>query len=1654
MRPPDGPATPGFDLNRCVAFDVEIYPGRCCVGFHGPNAEGVPTTRTVQGREELKKALEHLKERGRILVGYNSERFDVPVIRFILAGLDPYAPSQALIAGEDLPVPLAKLPAFPCDHVDVSARLRRAGHIPSLKTIAANLGRPQLAELPYEPGTILTDEQWAEVVRYNGVDLRHTWALLERYAAELQALATLSADVGQDLRSTPTPKVVETVFLRAFQAKNRGRSPIKPELPHEVLYRPVAGVREPRSSGAREWYGKVVNTPLPVVTRGATPKVEVPKGSFRIGGVQLTVGAGGIHSVDRPRLYRTTRKQQIVSVDVGSFYPSLIKEYGITPGSYGDVGSEMYRGLLVQRLAIKAEAKTAEDPAERQRLDDQANGLKLVLNSTFGKYGDPYSSLFDPAAMIAVTLSGQLMLIDLIEQLTKVKARVLSVNTDGLFLGVRPGDDRWRKVLARWERATAMTLEVDPLKRLLILATNRYATLDAKGKIKRKGDGLKGSLVPLSPPNELVVADAVANALLLDLPPERTVWDERDPVRFCRITRRTGKVLSGVILDEATREEAPLPKVARWFKEKDSTRKIVHRFANNRHTTPSQATSIGLAMDLTSGAIPKNLDRSWYIKRARKVIQSVPGYRHLNPRLLRGNPLAMTAAAAGLVPCPNRGKAQPIGSDASHPTYLYNWAKAETAGTYTGPEVGIIVVDVDDPIRFKLGLDKGNSPLLGNRWEELKGCLVSVRGEAAAEDVRRGLARGKLIFRFAADADHPLARMRVNHWTKTLGCEVFYGKGIPSVLGHHPDGNPYRLEGELTDLPAFLQERLTPRGSLIARPARKAKPSDPVEVSEEMREGLLATLAGLDPELGKTSIGWRTKDLADGRRIQVGRCPYEHESGTSDDGDLSAGYREDGTPFLRCLHASCEGSREVNAKLAAAFLYSAASGKRKRAANEADQPKDLGERPANLTAIAHAMCRDLEEKFVSLHVAPTGSGKTFAIVQTAIRRYRQGLATAIAVPTLRLAEEIFELLQKDAPDAFQADAIARVFGGGKQTINDDASGDADDEEEGDAENGVYPIHEGTLIAITTHAQLARRGFSKFMRGIWPKLAADDEDDNGHPAFALVIDEVGELLHSYRREYMLAHRTRAAGEPDGSGGLHLERSKCPKFTRSGNCGNCKFVGHGGYAKFNHYQIRELRRPAAIPFNSKGRRLAIPREPLKVEPTDLRLGPKIRVGHTTFAAPVLEAWGRPVGDNTRRTAPLYLYQATEDGKPPYESIPEILQHLLEFAGKPIVTWEHPVNEVGEPIRSDLLVDRINQKDKSWDEGIVFPMQVCEVPTLRFIDLASLEQMRRHAAKEKVGVLFTGATLGPDDEADLRSIWPRLVMRDHPYPDRKIKQVAIALPTGYRGAESLIGADGRLLTAPLEVFGRGLVFCAVRKTAEALYNIIAANQPTARLAAENYEQLTYRKTLHHEGELKTYVTYSRSVLGLGVNIKDVRHLAVDAAAFRALASFTPDQITPEEFARLRAEERLSLILQNAGRALRGEKGKTVVLFVLNADPDLIAAIQNSGAIREGAELPTVIATGPDLQILVDQAAQWLAADGGNWPISAPQKGGPKPGRPKGTASKSPETVFAAATAAIAEGINWREFCRKHHPSRVLNQDQLAELKARFATEKASDA
>jgi hypothetical protein len=1604
-----------FDPARCVAFDVEAFPNHWLVGFYSPDPE--IGSLTLEDPRELERVLRSFEELGKILVGYNSRRYDIPMLRAILAGRDPYQASQDLINTDRFKLPpwVDSTPPVTVDHIDLAARLERGGYFPSLKAVAAKLGFPLLQDLPFAPGSELTDAQWQEVCKYNRNDLGITWGLLEYFTDKLRAMAALSEEVGFDVRSMSEPKAAEAILENAYYER-RGTRSMRMPVPASVYYDPPGCIVPPRAPLAREWYERIVHQHLRVEQdKDGKVRIDAQKDKFPVGPLAVSVGQGGLHTEDEACVYYPDPERDLVAVDVASFYPSMIATFGFMPRSYGDAGQEIYKDLLQLRLRRKAAARQAQDPGERARHEAASTGYKLVLNSVYGKFKSPYSTLFDPQRQIDVSFTGQLLLINLIEELQAVDCPVISANTDGLFLRPRRGDDRWSTVIREWESRTGMALEVDPLRRLVVLAGNNYAYVTEGGKTVRKGAELNGSLAPDSTPNHLVVRDAVANALLSDIPPERTISECRDPVRFCGLVERGGKTKTLLFID-VTGAESEIPgRVVRWYRAKGRSNRIERDYGEGRRARIDGAESVGLANDLTDGRMPADLDYAWYIARARETIQSTPGYRHRAPELLQGHPDAIRVHELGLVPIPKHGKIQPAGSSYQYPypTYLWDWARFDSVGVNTGPAAETLVLDVDDPVEFKRFVTHGESPLLASHWDDLAGCLVSSHGDVTPADVRRGEGRGKLIFHCRLPEDHPLAEVKPDRLRPDHGLEVFYSKGLPTILGRHPDGQEYRVDGELTEPPAWLIELITPRVGTRPRkpPRRAAGPApDPSSFQELVRE-----LTDLDPALNPAAVAFSIKVIGGGYTILVGRCPFDHDSGTSTSSDLSAGFNQYAEPFLHCKHATCARAREINRQIKERFRL------------RQDTRPEAGSSTIELTPLARAMAASLERGRVSYHEAPVGAGKSYGVGQIAAYRYQLGLRTVVAVFSQAHADEVMEEIRKHAPEALERGAVCKAIGGHPG---------GEDRAEGDHTGFHYPIVAVTRIIITSHQQLGRRGFSPFLRGIWPLLGPDEEA--GRPAYAILIDEASRFLAQLRIEIALDHRATWRANPQG--GMIVPLNDCPKTARSGNCANCRLRGSGMELAFNHFGIREQRFPEIIKLEpGTGQELARPQLVLDVPAASFQWDAEVRIGDTLVAARVNGYGDQPLDPKRRLTATMYWWRGEET---PHETPDVSLMHMLSYAFRPVMTWEYPYDHQGNPIDPQALAERREADDKDWARGVTFPLRTCQVPRLHFIDLMPLEQLRRFSAQNNAPILFTGAAPLPDDPDILREVFSEIEEVVHPYPNRRIKQVLLVFPEGRHGWGSLIGPDGKLITSSLEECGPQLLFTPTKDRAIDLYDTVRDKQETVELVVERDRVMDSRKPLRTDKLSKTIVSYSRGVVGIGSNrMLGLRCLVVDAAAFRHIASFTPEEISPEAFARLRAEERTALIIQNLGRGLRGEPGKTIALVVLNTDQELRDVIAAAPAIIQGSEEPPVTITGENLGVIIDQVKRWLDAGGGPAPEPDPSKAAKRAGRPARHPKPTPEDALAAAKS----GVTYREYRRERHLDRLPPEKQR-EIKAVF--------
>lgn len=1662
-----------FDLDRSVIFDVEVVPNRWLVGFLRHGSQDEPAFDQIENRDFLQAHLERIRSEGLTLVGYNSSAYDCAIVKAILDGADPFGKSQSIINSTRRRTP----PDLGVDHVDLAKRVSSAGQFPSLKMVAANLGLP-IDELPSAWfSEDADDERWERIREYNRRDLISTWEILRRLAPELGALALLSNDLGEDLRSIPSPQVVEKFFVKRYR-ESTGSEPPRIEIPSSVRYRPPDCVRPPTTAAAREWFDRITSEPLRIAQRddGSIHWINRPDAEFAIGSLRVKVGLGGLHSNDEPRLYRQSRRRRLVLIDVASYYPSLIANFGFTPSSIGDAGRDAYRTILQRRLAVKEAAAAETDPVRKTELEAEERGLKLLLNSTFGKLGNQFSKLFDPPAMAATTLTGQALLINLIEELHAVGARVLSANTDGIFASVDRENDAYRNILEDWQSRTGLKLDVTPLKRLVTLKTNSGAYLTTRGKMRSFGK-LKTELRPLASPNGLAIAESVVRAALFDTPIEETLDTITDPIRFAFVSSRTKKTRRAVLI--AGDAETELGKVSRWYRarfaENEPKPRIVHEMQSGKRTKPAKADSVRLMYEVPD-QIPADLDRSFYVREARSLYHTIAGIPR-SRRLIEESPLAVEVFDRGLMPCPMRQKSVFTGCDPARPSLVWPWRRAETIGTYTGPETGLLVIDIDDPVRWRAAVTEAE--LRPERIEDLASAMVSARLDPA-DAVRSGRGRGKLIFR--VDSFPLLKKPTTLH--NSVGVDIFSGGGVPAVLGAGKDGSRYSLDGELGDAPAWLIDLLERR--LATRPRRSTRRNRDAQASlldfgserdlDERFETLKSTLVSIEPELD--TVDWSEREGENGTFL-VGRCPFEHESGTSNPSDLSAGFGENGDPWIHCMHGSCTRSREVNDQLreiASAQVWPAQEPSESVPAFDDDLLRQSN--------IARAILAARNDGF-TLHVAGCGAGKTHGIALAAILRARQRMPSLIAVPSIEAAQNLEkELRNHDARLFARPGLVARLYGQDRR--NDElipsASNDDDALESEPGPSGAYPITDETLIAIATHAQLMRRGFSRYIRGIYcaiaPKTIETDEDEPfERPAFTILIDEVHRFLESCRIEIPLAHRFKTSRAHDGNGGFHTVLARCPFTQRCGNCGNCKLAAIGGEREFNSYSIPEFRHHKSFKVDATGTPLSRPANPLMVSIEDFSLDSWHRVGTTIFAAGVRGFRGRPIDSTTRYNSAMSPFSIDrETGLAPIESNDEIMIHLLSFAFRPVVTRESIIDRAtGEPVDPATISAMIETRslDRETRDAYEWPIDPCQVETLRAVDLVAFDRLRRFSESYAVSIQGFTATATLELRDVLAEVFEdRLDVVEHEAPVRKIERLAIASIQGYTTISSLTKGPRnarKIVTEPLEEFSPVLLFAATKAHAVGLYRAVEGHHPGVRLIANRTSISTQVATriaaeFRDDGSPpKTLIHYARGPLGTGANFLGLRTLVVDCSAYRRLASFTPGTIDRDAFEENQARERAAIVVQNVGRLLRGEPGKVALLVLLNAEPQLVEALARDPFIRQSVEHePVVTPRYESPEALVQDACRWHGSNGVDpWQCSEvsyavresqrmtaanAERSECRRNTRESRRAVNRERLRSEAERAAREGESWRAFARRTHIERHFDMSEIETMRVLF--------
>jgi hypothetical protein len=243
-----------------------------------------------------------------------------------------------------------------------------------------------------------------------------------------------------------------------------------------------------------------------------------------------------------------------------------------------------------------------------------ADSLRIALNGTFGKTANRYSPLYSPDVMINITLTGQLVLLNIIEELNMQGIEVISANTDGIMLYYkRVNQHVVDAVINHTSDVTKFIFEATPYRCVALKDVNNYFAVKVDRSIKVKGIYSPPTLS--KNPTAPIVSKAVGEWLAKGTPFNETLR-KGNIEDFITVRNVTGGGVQG---------DKYLGKVVRWYQTKDQLPPITYASNGNKVAKSAGAREcMKLPVD-----IPEDLNYDWYENEILKVIKDIGASRFL-----------------------------------------------------------------------------------------------------------------------------------------------------------------------------------------------------------------------------------------------------------------------------------------------------------------------------------------------------------------------------------------------------------------------------------------------------------------------------------------------------------------------------------------------------------------------------------------------------------------------------------------------------------------------------------------------------------------------------------------------------------------------------------------------------------------------------------------------------------------------------------------------------------------------------------------------------------------------------------------------------------------------------------------------------------------
>ena len=613
-----------YDAN---VYDIEIFPN-CfhCTVYDTESKEyhRFEISERINQIDELYSYF-YVTNESRIFVGYNNHHYDDVIINYIIdfylrmknltqkrINSSLFGLSQTIIDSEEGNIDSWKkwkyLHCF--KSMDLLTMMFSSKLRVGLKPMQVTMMFPNVQEYDGDFNEPIPVDKIDEMIAYNINDVNSTNALLERKAADIELRLWIESEYHFECLSMDSVKFGETLLLNLYsqetgistQRVKEMRSPADYIALKDTIL-PFIHFEDPILIGILEDIKKQIVS---------TKERKTYEKMFLYGGIQLSIGVGGIHSINKPNKYIPKQGEYIGHSDVNSLYPSMIAKHHLEPQHLGEPFWRKYVHILEERLEAKHTG---------QKLKNLA--LKLTLNSVTGKMQQETSWMYDPLNVFKIRINGQLILLMLIERLVKLGCKIIQANTDGvMYIANESIKEKVQGAISEIEQITQLTFDSDEYEAFYQFAVNDYFGVK-KGYSKSQDPRLiekKGIFITESPLGKglapTIIPKAVIEYFVNKVPLEKYITESTDITSFLMM-QRVDKKFTVEYGDEKVQQ------INRFYASTNGRYLYKHDEATDKYVNILTKSGVTILNRFDGKPISeRRINYQYYIAEARKIVDA------------------------------------------------------------------------------------------------------------------------------------------------------------------------------------------------------------------------------------------------------------------------------------------------------------------------------------------------------------------------------------------------------------------------------------------------------------------------------------------------------------------------------------------------------------------------------------------------------------------------------------------------------------------------------------------------------------------------------------------------------------------------------------------------------------------------------------------------------------------------------------------------------------------------------------------------------------------------------------------------------------------------------------------------------------------------